>query len=498
MATFRTVRGQEEAKRAATGAVRVALLLMAGGALAVILAAGAKHNKSLRASTNATSSTPCNSTFDPTHYVVRGSCKTYHKVCFDQGHIVSYDSAFSPSNATSLSIPEIKIDDMQYAWGGAEDNGDKYRRAYFHYKPLPFRYAGQLEESPDLQHPVFSDCTPVVMWSMWIHNYGECLSFLASRMWQMATDGMLSNGTLLSIGTPAGERLRGFLPFMLQPFTVHPVLSFAELSSRTAAPRENHRSSHPYGRCWKTAHLCAFHRSDFVAGLFGAGQAIYEHYKTQLREPPPGAVFDTEDEHMLKVIIDHRNGSTRNLLNWQELVHECNSFAGWTLPPNSFIKRVQCRHISLGNDPLINLAAVRPADVLVAVHGSGCNNWFSMKEGSSLIELRPFQFAKNARDWVNRYFPAHAGHIKHKVHWYGLDIEDPALSQPSQFEQDHMGADLKIYARDRHTTLPFSALRRMLEHVAASGRSRDEYLKLRQAQQYYFELLPGGELKPVT
>ncbi|KAL4856640.1 hypothetical protein ACK3TF_003065 [Chlorella vulgaris] len=31
--------------------------------------------------------------------------------------------------------------------------------------------------------------------------YGECLSILASHMWQMAADGKLGDGTLLSIGT---------------------------------------------------------------------------------------------------------------------------------------------------------------------------------------------------------------------------------------------------------------------------------------------------------
>lgn len=28
------------------------------------------------------------------------------------------------------------------------------------------------------------------------------------------------------------------------------------------------------------------------------------------------------------------------------------------------------------------------ADVLVAVHGSGCMNWLSMREGSAMLELR--------------------------------------------------------------------------------------------------------------
>ena len=39
-------------------------------------------------------------------------------------------------------------------------------------RPISFRPATKLEPTPDLQHPVFSNCTvPVVMWSPWPHNY---------------------------------------------------------------------------------------------------------------------------------------------------------------------------------------------------------------------------------------------------------------------------------------------------------------------------------------
>ncbi len=50
-----------------------------------------------------------------------------------QGHVVSYDSTFSPANPSSVPIPELRIDEMLYGWGGAEDNGDKFRNAYFRY-----------------------------------------------------------------------------------------------------------------------------------------------------------------------------------------------------------------------------------------------------------------------------------------------------------------------------------------------------------------------------
>lgn len=205
-----------------------------------------------------------------------------------------------------------------------------------------------------------------------VHNFGESLSHVTARMWQLWADGRMGNGTLLALGTPAGapaagrgpswsvagtaalpsclpawlsspclprglparlpgsdadwlaalpargcagERTRSFWPFFLQPYTVNAVMSFAEvgtcpascpqaqihaaracaagprrcvgtassshprercppaptlqLSARTAAGAE---PSHPYGRCFRTAHLCAFSDAGYFQGMYGAMQ----------------------------------------------------------------------------------------------------------------------------------------------------------------------------------------------------------------------------------
>ena len=47
----------------------------------------------------------------------------------------------------------------------------------------------------------------------------------------------------------------------------------------------------------------------------------------------------------VQVLIEHRNGSVRHLLNWRQLVDECNNFTGWQLKPGSPYKRVQCRWV---------------------------------------------------------------------------------------------------------------------------------------------------------
>ena len=52
-----------------------------------------------------------------------------------------------------------------------------------------------------------------------------------------------------------------------------------------------------------------------------------------------------------------------------------------------------------------NIAAARSANVLVTVHGSGSNNAILMEEGSTLIEVRPYEFGTRAHAWANFFMP---------------------------------------------------------------------------------------------
>lgn len=52
-----------------------------------------------------------------------------------------------------------------------------------------------------------------------------------------------------------------------------------------------------------------------------------------------------------------------------------------------------------------NIAAVSSADVLVTIHGSGSNNLLFMDEGSTLIEVRPYQFGTSSQEWANTFMP---------------------------------------------------------------------------------------------
>jgi len=81
-------------------------------------------------------------------------------------------------------------------------------------------------------------------------------------------------------------------------------------------------------------------------------------------------------------------------------------------------------------------------------------------------------------------------------------LQDPAAYKPGHQEADVMDNNLAKGApqrteRDRHVILPPSALRAMLERIAAAGRQHSRYLEQRQANDVYVELHPGGELRPL-
>lgn len=77
-------------------------------------------------------------------------------------------------------------------------------------------------------------------------------------------------------------------------------------------------------------------------------------------------------------------------------------------------------------------------------------------------------------------------------------LQDPALSRPGAQEAAHpsrYGRNTR-HMRDRHTHLPWGALREMVQRVAAAGRDAERYARQVAAQQHYVELLPGGWLRP--
>ncbi|KAL4439005.1 hypothetical protein ABPG77_006942 [Micractinium sp. CCAP 211/92] len=425
-------------------------------------------------------------------------CLEYRRVCFDQEHVVSFDPSHSPASASAVPVPELNISGISYTWAGPDG---RHAGAPLRYAALAFRPAGALEASPDQQHPWFDTCfVPVVLWAPGAHSNEASLTHLAAQLWALQAAGAMSNASLLVLGTPPGERLRPALRYILQPFTVHPIITFAQLSARTP------RAFGQLGRCFDRAYLCAFNEPPAdPASAYEAMQAVAAHYRAGAASP---AVITNPlrfDAHqgVLKVLVEHGSGPAGGLLNWEELVNQCNRYTKWQLEPASGIKRVQCRAATFSTeDPRLDLAAARSADVLVAVRGPACIQWLGMRDGAALLELRPFESGPLAGRGLHADVSQALGG---RLRWYALDVQDAALSQPSEWERQAQqgsgsngsssGSAVNKYAADRHTTLPFAALAEMVQRIAAG--TGDRYQQQVAAGVNHVALLPGGKLQPV-
>jgi Glycosyltransferase 61 len=84
-----------------------------------------------------------------------------------------------------------------------------------------------------------------------------------------------------------------------------------------------------------------------------------------------------------------------------------------------------------------DIEAVRTADVFVAVHGAGTANMMFMRNGTALVEVLPYGFTRYSRGvWPNVFNPTTALRMGFRVRYYGLNIEDRSLSQPSRYEAE--------------------------------------------------------------
>ncbi|PRW56188.1 raffinose synthase [Chlorella sorokiniana] len=403
-------------------------------------------------------------------------CIEYREVCFDQQAIVSFDPTHSPGNLSARPIPQLNIAALTYVWSGQQGvNGDVSNYASQLYAPLAYRPASTLEASPDLRQPHFSNCSvPLVMWGLWsAHNFFEFFVRTPARVWALQQAGALSKRTTLVVGSPGGERLPPYAPILLKPLTPYEVVSFAEFSQRNPPAGAPHTTAEGAGqRCFERAYLCAW-QAGYGAGTWGAAAAILQHYLAQgLPANPLG--FDSGPD-VLKVLIESRQGPVRNILNAQQLVDDCNRLSGsWLLDPASLIKRIQCRFISYGSDPVHDMLATASADVLVAVHGAGCTNWFFMAPGSALLEIRPYMFGSHG--WADAYFPSTSVNSNLSRFFYGLNIENSQAWKPGAAEVSrglvNRTKDPRLL-RDRHVILPLDVLKEKLLRIAAAGRSRE-------------------------
>lgn len=165
--------------------------------------------------------------------------------------------------------------------------------------------------------------------------------------------------------------------------------------------------------------------------------------------------------------------SVRQLINVRELVRECNKWQVADDLPQAVYKKIECKTWNFQKHPIAhNIAAVRSADVLVTMFAPESMHSLFMRNGSSLVEIRPPDFG--TKGWAHRY--AYTGLRKQfGMFFWGINVENYNLSTPGLFERKKEGAP-ELYIRDRNVRLPWFALKRQLLKIVDVGGDRLKYL----------------------
>ncbi|KAK9908475.1 hypothetical protein WJX75_008501 [Coccomyxa subellipsoidea] len=426
------------------------------------------------------------------------TCLVLYRVCLDQGSVVSFDPLYSPENPDHLTLPEFPVSDLTYNWPSAVTNGDALGPggSRLAFPSLTIRAGSHLDRH--LSTLNFSYCTvPLVMFSNWPTTYGEVVVRAPQRAYQWHSSGIVSEQVSYVVATPGGGGLPSFWAPMLAPFTRLGVSSLADFSARLPPGTPSNATNEGTAlQCFQKVILCKLAAADF-SHMYDVGQATRAHYAAAslIRNPAgfPKAATEASGAASvsLNVLIEQRHGVVRNFLNMDQLLRDCSDSED--LQGAS----VSCRSATFASDLAWNIAAVSTADILVTIHGSGSNNVIFMREGSTLVEVRPYKFGTESPEWANTFIPKVAEANGYRVQYIGLNIADEQLSRPGGYEANNTGsADAATHARDRHVILPWEVLRQVLEMLLSVRGNHSAYLDLVAAGKHILNVLPGSKLEP--
>eukprot|EP00884_Botryococcus_braunii_P015304 jgi/Botrbrau1/2457/Bobra.0226s0016.1 len=430
-------------------------------------------------------------------------CKVYRRVCLDQGAFVMYDEKYLPKNGSSPQMPVFGPLPPQAVaqWRGNARlrNVSAFMGPSREYPNIRFRppLAG------DPGEPAFSECTlPLIFIKSHEENFYHGTVSLVPQLYSWHQLGKVSADVTYVMNTLDGQAVPPYIHPILAPFTQYEVQSLADFSSRLPADfPSNATAEGRHIRCFEMLILCyIWDMAEYgtqMCDLPQAGESVYGWHRERGSLPRNPAGFQlgvgvderAERSGKIKILIEAREGLFRNLMNMEELVSACNGDPEGTW---------ECRGYHMGTGVERDMEAVRTSDVFVAVHGAATANMIFMREGTALLEVLPYGFTRYSQGWwPNVFNPTTAMRMGFRVRYYGINIEDPQLSQPSRFEAEGTWAFGHSPTRDRHVNLPWPALRHVLELVRET-RTLDAYLKLQMNGDNVLDLRPGGVLSRTT
>eukprot|EP00884_Botryococcus_braunii_P011142 jgi/Botrbrau1/20028/Bobra.200_1s0033.2 len=371
-------------------------------------------------------------------------CEEFKLMCVDQGSLVVHDPAHNILNGSDL--PVFKFSPLEAVW--RPPNHDELANAI---------YRGQTTIAPPIfrppvagdPKPIFSNCTlPIILFKSDESNYFHFMLSVMPQIYNWHAHGAVNRDVTYVLATAWGTEAPKFANPLLRPFSRYEVVSLADFSSRLPASfPSNSTGEGRHVRCFQKVVVCHVldHLQSYPRSLdWAAPNYVYRWYHEKGLLPQNPADFTPltegrEPRTPIRVLIETRNGTVRRLDNRESLIRECNADPGpW-----------ECRAFIMGSNFARDIAAIRTADVFVFVHGAAGANMVYMRNDTAVIEIDPRGFAGAMEGhWARLFFPDVAIKIGHRVWHFSLNIEDPELSWPAEWEKQGMG-DGFFHARDR-------------------------------------------------
>ena len=356
------------------------------------------------------------------------------------------------------------------------------------------------ETSPALRNPVFSNCTvPVVWFASYLSNFGETFERFLVLLWAARKKGAWDTRYNLLFNM---QKIPHHLSLMSR---VHSQFEARTLSEASAS-----------SKCFQTLVMCKipgeWHwtgrvdmntgywemNKGFIRPNWDAAKSFLDFYRKMgqlpainLSDLPKSINTISRDNRKekkgrrLRVVIARRpNATRRTILNIDETLDWCNSWRPSS--QSSAFTGADCIAYSF-DELLLSAALMEHTDILIGVHGAAVVNALFMPLGSSVIEVRPLDFAGL---WPNHYLRKMLAVTDHNesVFWWGLNIKNRTNS--AKGEEERLGGSMGnswTWTRDRHVRIELRMIERMFNEILKVDRDAKRYQEAAWQGQHYID-----------
>ncbi|GAX74554.1 hypothetical protein CEUSTIGMA_g2004.t1 [Chlamydomonas eustigma] len=456
----------------------------------------------------------------------QGGYQIINKVCFEGGVIVVHDSEILDKMGAEQGRGLPYFDSNKFQ--------EHHKHATYHADPLlPIEGGNCRHGDLRIRYPTssevkkskhFSQCTlPVLIYSNWIHTYGE---YFTRVPWitQLQETGNIDKNATFIFASCNSIPLEPYHMILVKPFTNHNVYSWSAFAGKVGAnndPSITGGQDAGHMRCYDKMLILGFDHARW-AHTYRIAQHVLDYYN-KLGKVPNSTLF-TSGPDTLKIFFEYRSvggkdegghfakrvgpkmqivkpddprlqqykeyirepekykgkpmyAGARQILNLGEILQLCETSTNWPeVLKGTKWKGVECRVFSFGKDMFEAMSVMQQVDLFISLHGSGEINSMFMREGTIKIQMRQKEFGTVHRYLSNGYWPLMCHQNDFPFQCWFLNFDEEDSFEPGLLERLGLMEDQLIY-RDRHLRLNFEHLQYALKEILPVQENKKEYLR---------------------